>query len=545
MASVDVKGLEIHAPVSGRMEEVLTPEALEFVAGLHREFGPTRQQLLSRRAERRAELDAGGTLDFLEETREIRESDWSVAPAPKDLQDRRVEITGPTQRKMVINALNSGARGFMADFEDSNSPTWQNMIEGHVNLTDAIERTIEFSQDDGKEYKLNDEVATLLVRPRGWHLPEKHMTVDGEPIAGALVDFGFYFFHNARRLLERGSGPYFYLPKMESHLEARLWNDVFNHAQDELGIDRGTVRATVLIETVPAAFEMDEILYELREHGASLNAGRWDYMFSMIKCFRDREEFMLPDRNSVTMTVPFMRAYTELLVKTCHRRGAHAMGGMAAFIPSRTDEEANEKAQAKLRDDKKREAGDGFDGTWVAHPDSVKNATEQFDAVLGDKPNQVDRQRDDVDVSAADLLDVKSTPGDITEEGLRNDVNVGIQYISSWLRGNGAAGIYGLMEDAATAEIARSQVWQWLRHGAELDTGEKVTADLVQRLETEELERIRGEIGDDEWFEKEGRPKESRMLFEQVALADDFPEFLTLPAYDYLLEHIEKAGRFS
>jgi malate synthase len=333
---------------------------------------------------------------------------------------------------------------------------------------------------------------------------------------------------------------------MESHLEARLWNDVFNHAQDELEIPRGTVRATVLIETVPAAFEMDEILYELRDHGASLNAGRWDYMFSMIKCFRDREDFTLPDRNSVTMTVPFMRAYTELLVKTCHKRGAHAMGGMAAFIPSRTDEEANEKAQAKLRDDKKREATDGFDGTWVAHPDSVKNAMEQFDAVLGDKPNQVDRQRDDVDVSAADLLDVKSTPGDITEEGLRNDVNVGIQYISSWLRGNGAAGIYGLMEDAATAEIARSQVWQWLRHGAELTSGQRVTTELVKQFETEELERIRSEIGDDEWFEKEGRPEESRMLFEQVALAEDFPEFLTLPAYDYLLEHIEKTGsRFS
>jgi malate synthase len=546
MASVDVKGLEIHAPAKGRMEEVLTPDALEFVAGLHREFDSTRQDLLRRRHERQAELDAGGTLDFLDETRDIREGDWSVAPPPDDLQDRRVEITGPTQRKMVINALNSGARGFMADFEDSNSPTWQNMIEGHVNLTDAIERTIEFTQDDGKEYKLNDEVATLLVRPRGWHLPEKHMTVDGEPIAGALVDFGLYFFHNARRLVERGSGPYFYLPKMESHLEARLWNDVFNHSEDALGVDRGTVRATVLIETVPAAFEMEEILYELREHGASLNAGRWDYMFSMIKCFRDREEFTLPDRNSVTMTVPFMRAYTELLVKTCHKRGAHAMGGMAAFIPSRTDEEANKKAEAKIHEDKKREAGDGFDGTWVAHPDSVAPAMEEFDKVLGDRPNQVDRRRDDVNVGADDLLNVKATPGDITEEGLRSDVNVGIQYISSWLRGNGAAGIYGLMEDAATAEIARSQVWQWLRHGAELTNGEKVTTELVQRLETEELEKIREEIGDDEWFEKEGRPKESRMLFEQVALADDFPEFLTLPAYDFLIENIERAGtRFS
>jgi malate synthase len=540
MAGVEAKGLEIHAPVSGRIAEVLTPDALAFVAGLHREFDSSRRDLLRRRAERMAELRAGGTLDFLDATRDVREADWKVAPPPPDLQDRRVEITGPTQRKMVINALNSGARGFMADFEDSNSPTWSNMIEGQVNLIDAIERTITFAQDDGKEYRLNDEVATLLVRPRGWHLPEKHMTINGDPVAGALVDFGLYFFHNARRLLDRGSGPYFYLPKMESHLEARLWNDVFNHAQDALDIARGAIRATVLIETVPAAFEMDEILHELRDHGASLNAGRWDYMFSMIKCFRDRPEFLLPDRNSVTMTVPFMRAYTELLVKTCHRRGAHAMGGMAAFIPSRTNQEANEKAQAKLHEDKKREANDGFDGTWVAHPDSVENATREFDAVLGDRPNQLDRQRHDVNVSAADLLEVASTPGDVTEEGLRSDVNVGIQYISSWLRGNGAAGIYGLMEDAATAEIARSQVWQWVNHGIELTSGDTVTPDLVQRCETEELERIRGEIGDDEWFEKQGRPNESRRLFEQVALADDFPEFLTLPAYDYLLEQVER-----
>jgi malate synthase len=524
MEAVEVRGAE----------QVLTDEALAFVEGLHSKFESTRQELLRARAERAKKLLAGGTLDFLEETREIRESDWRVAPPPADLQDRRVEITGPTERKMVINALNSGAKGFMADFEDSNSPLWRNMIEGQQNLTDAIEGTIEFTSPDGKEYRLNDEVATLLVRPRGWHLPEKHLKVDGEPVAGALVDFGLYFFRNARRLVDKGSGPYFYLPKMESHLEARLWNDVFNHSEDELGIDRGTIRATVLIETVPAAFEMEEILYELRDHGASLNAGRWDYMFSMIKCFRDRPEFVLPDRNSVTMTVPFMRAYTELLVKTCHRRGAHAMGGMAAFIPSRTDEEANRKAQAKIHEDKKREATDGFDGTWVAHPDSVAPAMEEFDAVLGDRPNQVDRQRDDVDVSAAELLDVAATPGEITEEGLHNDVNVGIQYISSWLRGNGAAAIYGLMEDAATAEIARSQVWQWIRNG-------KFTVEHVQQAATEELERIREEIGDDEWFESQGRPRESRMLFEQVALADDFPEFLTLPAYDYLLEHIERS----
>jgi malate synthase len=525
MGAVDVQGAE----------QVLTDEAVAFVTGLHHKFEARRQELLRRRAERAKELQAGGTLDFLDDTLEIREGDWTVSPPPADLQDRRVEITGPTDRKMMINALNSGARGFMADFEDSNSPTWQNMIQGHVNLSDAIEGTIEFTSPEGKEYRLNDEVATLLVRPRGWHLPEKHFLVDGEPISGALFDFGMHFFRNARRLLDKGSGPYFYLPKMESHLEARLWNEVFEHAQDELGLDRGSIRATVLIETVPAAFEMDEILYELRDHSAGLNAGRWDYMFSMIKCFRNRPEFLLPDRNSVTMTVPFMRAYTELLVKTCHRRGAHAMGGMAAFIPSRSDQEANEKAQAKLREDKKREATDGFDGTWVAHPDSVANAMAEFDAVLGDRPNQVDRQREDVDVSAADLLDVQSTPGDITEEGLHNDVNVGIQYISSWLRGNGAAGIYGLMEDAATAEIARSQVWQWLHN-------DKFTAEDVKRAEDEELERVRGEIGDDEWFEKEGRPKESRMLFEQVALADDFPEFLTLPAYDFLIEHIEDLG---
>ncbi len=369
--------------------------------------------------------------------------------------------------------------------------------------------------------------------------PRSTCSWTAEPIAGGLCDFGFYFFHNARSLLDAGSGPYFYLPKMESHLEARLWNDVFEFAQDSLGIDRGAIKATVLIETLPAAFEMDEILYELRDHSAGLNAGRWDYMFSAIKCFRERPEFVLPDRNSVTMTVPFMRAYTELLVKTCHRRGAHAMGGMAAFVPSRTDEEANREAMEKLSEDKSREAGDGFDGTWVAHPDMVGGATEEFDEVLGERPNQLDRRREDVSVSAADLLDIPATPGEITLEGLRSDVNVGIQYISSWLRGNGAAGIYGLMEDAATAEIARSQVWQWIRHGAELDDGRAVTAELVREIEEEQLEQIREEIDDDDWFESEGRPEASRGLFEQVALADEFVEFLTLPAYDFLIEEIE------
>jgi len=529
-------GIDVRASVEGRFAEILTPDALAFVRDLEREFGARREEILQRRIECQADLDRGGTLDFLPETRDVRESDWTVEPVPSDLQDRRVEITGPVDRKMIINALNSGARGFMADFEDSNSPTWQNVVGGQVNLVDAIEGTIEFSGPDGREYRLNDQTATLLVRPRGWHLPDRHVLVDGEPISGSLLDFGLFFFHNARRLLERGSGPYFYLPKLQSHVEARLWNDVFLHAQDALEVPRGTIKATVLIETLPAAFEMDEILWELREHSAGLNAGRWDYMFSIIKSFRNRPDFVLPDRNSVMMTVPFMRAYTELLVKTCHRRGAHAMGGMAAFIPSRRDAEANERAQAKLKADKEREATDGFDGTWVAHPDSVANATAEFDKVLGDRPNQVGRLREDVGVEAGDLLNVGATPGEVTEEGLRNDVNVGIQYISSWLRGNGAAGIYGLMEDAATAEIARSQVWQWIRHGAELEDGRPVTSQLVQRLEGEELEKIREEIGNDDWFYSEGRPEESRRLFEQVALGEEFVEFLTLPAYEKLLE---------
>ena len=532
----EVEGVEVRGEAQERFEEILTPDALAFLAGLHREFDGTRRELLRRRDERQAELDGGGTLDFLDDTREVREGDWRIAPEPDALQDRRVEITGPTDRKMVINALNSGATGFMADFEDSNSPTWSNMVGGHVNLADAVRRTIEFTSPEGKEYRLGDEPATLLVRPRGWHLAERHLLVDGEPVAGALMDFGLYLFHNACELTERGAGPYYYLPKLESHLEARLWNDVFCAAQDALGIDRGTIKATVLIETLPAAFEMDEILHELREHSAGLNAGRWDYIFSTIKRFRTRPEFVLPDRAEVKMTVPYMRAYTELLVKTCHRRGAHAMGGMAAVIPSRTDEEANERAFAAVRDDKHREAADGFDGTWVAHPDSVPVAMEEFDKVLDGEPNQVSRQREDVEVGADDLLNVEATPGEVTEAGLRSNVNVGIQYISAWLRGNGAAGIYGLMEDAATAEISRSQVWQWIRHGAQLADGRPVTPELVRELATEELERIREEIGDDEWFDREGRPRQSRELFERVALsgADEFVEFLTLPAYEVL-----------
>jgi malate synthase len=508
-------GIEIKAPMQEGFDEVLTDDALAFVAALHERFDDRRRELLARRAERRKRIAAGETLGFLDETREIRDGDWQVAPAPPKLQDRRVEITGPTERKMVINALNSGARGFMADFEDANSPTWENMIGGQINLTQAIEGTLGFTSDEGKTYELNDETATLLVRPRGWHLPERHLEIGGRPAAGALVDFGLYFFRNAKRLLERGAGPYFYLPKMESHLEARLWNDVFTFAQQELGVDHGTIKATVLIETFPAAFEMEEILYELRDHSAGLNAGRWDYIFSVIKTFRERPEFVLPDRAKVTMTVPFMRAYTELLVKACHRRGAHAMGGMAALIPSRRDPEANERALEGVRADKQREAGAGFDGTWVAHPDLVPVATEQFDAVLGDRPNQVERQRDDVQVSADDLLDVAATPGDVTEEGVRNNVTVGIAYLESWLAGNGAAAINNLMEDAATAEISRSQIWQWKTHGTQMADGRPVTPELVREL-----------AGD-----ASGPAYE---LFEATALADELPEFLTLPAYERL-----------
>jgi malate synthase len=497
---------EVRAPVEGGAAEILTPAALEFVAALQREFGAERARLLAARVERQAELDAGALPDFLPETRNVRESDWRVAPAPSELQDRRVEITGPVDRKMVINALNSGARVFMADFEDANSPTWQNNLDGQVNLRDANERTI--SLDTGeKRYELGDDPAVLVVRPRGWHLPEKHVFVDGETISGSLFDFGLYVFHNRER-------PWFYIPKLENHLEARLWNQVFDYTEDELGLAHGSIKATVLIETVLAAFEMDEILYELREHIVGLNAGRWDYLFSLIKRFRTQPEFVLPDRAQLTMTTPFMRAYTELLAKTCHRRGAHAMGGMAAFIPSRRDPEVNERALAKVREDKVREAGDGFDGTWVAHPDLVPVATEVFDGVLGDAPNQLERQRDDVNVAAPDLLDLTVEGGEITDEGLRTNVSVGIRYLESWLRGVGAAAIDNLMEDAATAEISRSQIWQWVHH------------DRVA------LERVR-EVADAEAFEG-GRFAEARELFERVALADEFVEFLTLPAYDHI-----------
>jgi malate synthase len=520
--------MQVRAPREDRHDEALTDGALELVGRLHEELDGRRRELLEGRLDLQSRLDAGESLDFVSAP-----EDFTVPPVPDALQDRRVEITGPTSRKMVINALNSGARGFMADFEDSNSPYWTNMVEGQVNLADAIRGSIEHSEN-GKDYSLGPDPAVLHVRPRGLHLPEAHLQLDGQPVAGAFMDFGLYVHRNAEALLERGWGPYFYIPKLESEHEAALWRDAFVIAEETLGLDRGTIRATVLIETIPAAFCMDAILYELRDHVAGLNAGRWDYIFSVIKRFRSQEDFLTPDRSAVTMTVPFMKAYSDLVVKTCHARGAHAMGGMAAVIPSRTDEEANKKAFEAVREDKQREAGDGFDGTWVAHPDSVPVATEAFDEVLGSRANQVERRRDDVSPSAAALLDVSSTSGERTEEGLRSNVNVGIQYISSWLRGNGAAGIYGLMEDAATAEIARGQVWQWIRHEATLDDGRTVTPELVRELETSELERIRSEIGDDEWFEKEGRPALSRFVFERVALSDDFVEFLTLPAYDEL-----------
>ena len=488
-------------------ENVLTGDAVDFLTELEGRFGPRRRQLLDARHERAQRLRDGELPDFLPETKDIREGDWRVAPVPAALQDRRVEITGPVDRKMVINALNSGAKMFMADFEDSNSPTWQNCIEGQVNLTDALDRTIELDTGE-KQYRLNEETATLLVRPRGWHLEERHFEVDGGPMSASLFDFGLYFFRNHDR-----GGTWFYLPKLESHLEARLWNEVFVWSQERLGVPQGTIKATVLIETILAAFEMDEILYELRDHSAGLNAGRWDYIFSVIKKLGHRQEFVLPDRADVTMAVPFMRAYTDLLVKTCHARGAHAMGGMAAFIPSRRDPEVNAAALAKVREDKEREAGQGFDGTWVAHPDLVPVAMEIFDRVLGERPNQVDRQRPDVSSTAADLLDVASTPGGITMAGLHNNVSVGIQYLAAWLQGSGAVAIFNLMEDAATSEISRSQVWQWLAHA------EVAREDVMAAIE-EEIGKLDGDYS------------EARELFEQVALGDEFVEFLTLPAYE-------------
>jgi malate synthase len=525
-------GVEVTGPIEDRFEEILSPRALELVALLQRELGQRREDLLARRAERSRQLAEGGTLDFLEETRSVREDDsWRVADPAPGLVDRRVEITGPTDRKMTINALNSGAKVWLADHEDANTPLWENVVKGQLNLLDSITGNLDFTSAKGKQYRLKpaEELATIVVRPRGWHLPEKHILVDGRPTSGGLVDFALYLTACGQRQLDRGQGPYFYLPKMESHLEARLWNDAFNLAQDFTGIPRGTIRATVLIETYPAAFEMEEILYELRDHSAGLNAGRWDYMFSVIKSFRTRgREFLLPDRNSVTMTVPFMRAYTELLVRTCHKRGAHAIGGMAAFIPSK-DEKQNELAFKKVTEDKTREANDGFDGSWVAHPGMVEACREAFDKVLGDRPNQLDRLREDVHVSADQLLDVRSTPGEVTEEGLRNNISVGIQYLESWLRGSGAVGINNLMEDAATAEISRSQVWQWLHNDVELAGGQRVTRELVEQLVDEEMQHIKEKVGDR--FSK-GRWDDARSTFTETAVSDEYVDFLTLPAYE-------------
>ncbi|MEV7581262.1 malate synthase A [Streptomyces erythrochromogenes] len=520
-----------------RQDEVLTEAALAFVAELHRRFAPRRAELLARRGERRAEIARTSTLGFLPDTAQVREGDWKVAPAPAALNDRRVEITGPTDRKMTINALNSGAKVWLADFEDASAPTWENVVLGQLNLIDAYERRIDFTDSrTGKAYALKpaEQLATVVMRPRGWHLEERHLQFEGGPASGSLVDFGLYFFHNAKRLIGLGKGPYFYLPKTESHLEARLWNDIFVFSQDYVGIPQGTVRATVLIETITAAYEMDEILYELRDHAAGLNAGRWDYLFSIVKNFRDGgEKFVLPDRNAVTMTAPFMRAYTELLVRTCHKRGAHAIGGMAAFIPSRKDAEVNKIAFAKVKADKDREAGDGFDGSWVAHPDLVPIAMASFDAVLGDKPNQKDRLREDVSVAPGELIAIDSLDAKPTYEGLRNAVQVGIRYIEAWLRGLGAVGIFGLMEDAATAEISRSQIWQWINAGVVFENGERATAELTRELAAQELAALRAEVGEEAFAA--GKWQQAHDLFLKVSLDADYADFLTLPAYDQLV----------
>ena len=533
----DLSGVEVRAPKDEpRQDEILTADALAFVADLQRMFGGRRDELLAARVGKRQQISETGTLDFLDETKEIREGDWQVAPAPVALQDRRVEITGPTDAKMAINALNSGARVWLADLEDANTPHWHNVVEGQVSLFDTHRHQLAFTSSEGKEYALNDgDLAVPVVRPRGWHLDEKHVLVDGNPMVGALLDFGLHFFHNSNELLDRGLGPYYYLPKMESHLEARLWNDVFTHAQDVLGVPYGSVRATVLIETITAAFEMEEILFELQEHASGLNAGRWDYLFSVIKNFRDAGgSFVLPDRSAVTMTQPFMRAYSELLVSTCHRRGAFAMGGMAAFIPSRRDKEINATAMEKVRADKEREAADGYDGSWVAHPDLVAICEEAFDAVLGERPNQLDRQRDDVTVTAADLLDVASTEGVITLGGVRANVSVALRYLVSWLLGTGAAAIDNLMEDAATAEISRSQLWQWTHQGSKTDDGAVITADAVRAI----VEEVYSELS----ITYADQPAtiesldQARALFEKVALDDDFLDFLTVPAYAEYVE---------
>ncbi|MFT4172138.1 MAG: malate synthase A [Rhodocyclaceae bacterium] len=524
-------GMEIHAPLLDGFERVLTPDALALVASLHRQFEARRQALLAARVKRQQDLDAGRLPDFLPETRAVREGNWQIAPLPAALACRRVEITGPVERKMVINALNSGADSYMTDFEDSNTPNWINQIQGQINLMDAVRGTISLEQN-GKRYQLNDKVATMLVRPRGWHLDEKHVRVDGQRVSGGIFDFALFFCLNAREQLARGVGPYFYLPKMESHLEARLWNDVFVAAQNAVGIPQGTIKATVLIETILAAFEMEEILFELREHSAGLNAGRWDYIFSCIKKFKSNRDFCLANRGSITMTVPFMRAYALSLVKACHKRGAPAIGGMSALIPIKSDAAANEKAMAGIRADKTRDAGDGFDGGWVAHPGLVSVAMEEFVKVLGDRPNQWDKQRDDVTAAAADLLNFQPE-APITEAGVRNNINVGIHYLGSWLAGNGCVPIHNLMEDAATAEISRSQVWQWVRSPkGVLDDGRKVTAELVKSLIPEELAKVKATVSAQ--GEDVGSYERAAQIFEAMSLADDFAEFLTLPLYEKL-----------
>ena len=524
------RDLQLTGPVHAEFERILTPEALAFVAALEDRFGARRHELLQQRVVRQAGLDAGEMPDFLPETAVIRKTDWQVAPIPADLMDRRVEITGPVDRKMVINALNSGANMYMADFEDSHSPTWQDTILGQINLSDAVDGTITFTNPDGKFYELNETTATLLVRPRGWHLNEKHAQVNGRAISASLFDFGLFFFHNAKKLIAKGSGPYFYLPKLENHLEARLWNDVFVLAQELLGVPQGTIRATVLIENILAAFEMDEILYELRDHSAGLNCGRWDYIFSAIRKFRNHPNFVLPDRVEVTMTSHMMRSYSLLLIQTCHRRGIHAMGGMAAQIPIKHDAEANEAALAKVRADKEREAQDGHDGTWVAHPGLVALAKAEFDKVMPE-PNQIHRLRPNVHITAEDLLAVPQ--GHITEDGLRLNIDVGIQYLASWLNGNGCVPIYNLMEDAATAEISRAQVWQWLHNpGTQLADGRPVTTQLIQEIMPAVLQQIKGQVGPEQFAQ--GKYQHASQLFEEIVTGKTFTEFLTLPAYEYL-----------
>ena len=520
--------ISIEAPAHPNAEAVLTPEALRFLTELHHRFDARRLELLEKRVARQHAIDSGQLPDFLPETESIRKADWKVAPIPKDLMDRRVEITGPVDRKMIINALNSGADVFMADFEDSNSPTWDNVISGQANLTDAVRGDIRYKSPEGKEYALGPKPAVLLVRPRGWHLIERHLKVDGAPISGSLMDFGLYFFHNAKTLLAKGTGPYFYLPKMQSHLEARLWNDVFLYAQEHIGVPRGTIRATVLIETILASFEMDEILYQLREHSSGLNCGRWDYIFSFIKVFRNHKSFLLPDRSQVTMDRAFLKAYVELLIQTCHRREIHAMGGMAAQIPIKNDPEANESALDKVRQDKLREVKAGHDGTWVAHPGLVPIAKQIFDEHMK-TPNQINVKREDVHITAADLLKVPQ--GEITEKGLRMNVDVGIQYLQSWLGGNGCVPIYNLMEDAATAEISRTQVWQWLHHGAQLSDGRKVTSQLVRDTIASVLESLRSQLGPR--YDTSKFPQAAK-LFEQMMLSEELTDFLTLQAYQYL-----------